>query len=331
MTWKRHIDKPLRLIQLIWIAPLVMGAAGMLKGCGAGTASAVAANDTAALARVFTPPAIPATIADPQARADYLALHWWDGVEMADNVATGANADSTMIESALPDWLDVLYHTSEDGLGKAVDRIAARKNIYYLLSGLVEKYLYDPNSPMLDEALFDRVLARVEASPALDEADKVRPRFLRGQLAMNRPGTRAADFEYELLSGRRSLMSSISADYLILYFYNPDCHDCRTVRGQLTASPAVASLTAAGRLKILALYPDKDLAAWKGYQSEIPAGWINARDPHGRVKDELYALRAIPTLYLLGRDKTVILKDATFGRIEEQLTKALLQDDEPPM
>ncbi len=303
---------------------LVLLAMGSVTGCGktgGGNQKGMQAEEkTFAGTGAFAPPEVPLVLTDAQARADYLALHWWDSACLFNSSIT---IDTTMIESALPDWLDVLHYTSDEGLGKAVDHIATqtacRKEVYRLLYDLVERYLYDPNSPMRDEELFDRILARIEASPSLDEADKVRPRFLRGQLAMNRPGTRAADFVYELPSGKRSSLSGIGAEYLILYFYNPDCHECRTLRGQLAGSPAVAALTARGRLKILALYPDKDLAAWRRYQSDIPAGWINAFDPHGRVKDELYAIRAIPTLYLLGRDKTVVLKDVSFGRIEAYL------------
>ncbi len=101
-----------------------------------------------------------------------------------------------MIEGALPDWLDVLRYTSGEGLRKTIDQMACNKGVYYLLYDLSERYLYDLNSPMRNEELFDRMLACIETSPSLDEADKARPRFLRGQLAMNRPGTPNADFAY---------------------------------------------------------------------------------------------------------------------------------------
>ena len=68
----------------------------------------------------------------------------------------------------------------------------------------------------------------------------------------------------------------------------------------------------AGKLKILAFYPDEDTQAWKAREAVIPPGWINARDASAGlvVKGELYAIRAIPSLYLLDGRKRVLLKDA---------------------
>ena len=42
----------------------------------------------------------------------------------------------------------------------------------------------------------------------------------------------------------------------------------------------------------------------------MPDNWINSYDKSMKMKnDELYDLRAIPTLYLLDQDKVVLLKD----------------------
>ena len=35
--------------------------------------------------------------------------------------------------------------------------------------------------------------------------------------------------------------------------------------------------------------------------------------------DEIYDLKAIPTLYLLDKDKKVVLKDVTFNQVENYL------------
>ena len=51
-----------------------------------------------------------------------------------------------------------------------------------------------------------------------------------------------------------------------------------------------------------------------------PATWYNGFDPDFIIRaDLLYNVRAIPSLYLLDKDKTVILKDAVTGRVLEFL------------
>ena len=43
----------------------------------------------------------------------------------------------------------------------------------------------------------------------------------------------------------------------------------------------------------------------------VPSSWINAYDAGARIsKEELYDLKAIPSMYLLDRDKRVLAKDA---------------------
>jgi len=65
-------------------------------------------------------------------------------------------------------------------------------------------------------------------------------------------------------------------------------------------------------LVILTIYPDQDLEAWQNYLPQLPAQWINAYNPGAQVKDNhLYDLKAIPTLYLLDANKTVLVKDGT--------------------
>ena len=69
-------------------------------------------------------------------------------------------------------------------------------------------------------------------------------------------------------------------------------------------------------MKILGIYPDIDKEVWRKNAKQIPLSWINACDPKGKIKDNnIYDLKAIPTLYLLDNDKKVILKDPAFKRL----------------
>jgi len=69
---------------------------------------------------------------------------------------------------------------------------------------------------------------------------------------------------------------------------------------------------------VLAVYPDADLSAW--LKAPFPPGWISGYDA-GKVitGNQLYDLKAMPTLYLLDKEKRVILKDAPIAAIEDWL------------
>ena len=88
----------------------------------------------------------------------------------------------------------------------------------------------------------------------------------------------------------------------------------------MLSSPLISGLQTNKKLKILAVYPDEDLEAWRKHIPDVPAEWINSYDNTVSLKnDEIYDLKAIPTLYLLDKNKKVILKDVTLNQLMEFL------------
>ena len=69
-------------------------------------------------------------------------------------------------------------------------------------------------------------------------------------------------------------------------------------------------------MKVLALYPDEDVALWKEHLSEMAKEWINGYDKNQTITHELlYDLSSIPSFYLLDKDKKVLLKDADWRQV----------------
>lgn len=120
----------------------------------------------------------------------------------------------------------------------------------------------------------------------------------------------------------KGTLYGIKSEYTLIYFNNPECHDCGRVHGYLVASKVFTTMLQSGRLKLLALYPDEDLGAWTRHKDEYPSSWIAARYAK-KVDREYYHLPAIPSLYLLDINKKVLLKDATVEAVEEYLRKVV--------
>ena len=71
-------------------------------------------------------------------------------------------------------------------------------------------------------------------------------------------------------------------------------------------------LSERGDLKVLVLYPDEDLAAWRDHLKDYPSAWINGYDKGKAITQQrTYDLRAIPAMYLLDAKKRVMAKDCT--------------------
>ncbi len=216
-------------------------------------------------------------------------------------------------------YVALLTTSADMAVDALTEKTANNKDMYYRIAGFIDKYSMEPETRQLDEDTYDHILGRMESSPWLEDYECAIPRSQRQRLAMNRPGTLAADFAYETPTGKRSLLSAIYAEYTLVYFYNPGCDGCSGVRGIMEYSPVITAMQSEGTLKILAMYPEDDMAVWKEHQANMPAGWINARDPRGVVRTRLYDIHTMPSLYLLDKDKTVILRDASLDKIEQHL------------
>ena len=70
------------------------------------------------------------------------------------------------------------------------------------------------------------------------------------------------------------------------------------------------------------VYPDEDVQLWKSHLHEMSNEWINAYDK-GQVLtlEHLYDLSAIPSFYLLDKDKKVLLKDVDWMDVQRFFAK----------
>ena len=92
----------------------------------------------------------------------------------------------------------------------------------------------------------------------------------------------------------------------------------------MKGTPHIDSLVQAGRIAVLNIYIDEDLAAWRSYMPIYPETWYNGFDPDFVIRtDVLYNVRAIPSLYLLDKDKNVMMKDAITERVVDFLNRAV--------
>lgn len=196
----------------------------------------------------FRLPDIPDTLRGA-ARAEYLALHYWDGFDFA-----GADIAAPEAEQAFVDFLGLLSRiASADGAFGALFGRAAGSDGLYRLMELCDRYLYEPWSPMRSDELYAAALRAFTESPCIAEIDKVRARQALERLSMNRPGTPAADFIYVDRGGSRHRLSDIEAPHILLFFHYPGCGECRRMKAALEASPIVGESLRRGRLVLLAV------------------------------------------------------------------------------
>jgi hypothetical protein len=286
------------------------------------------ADTTVVPHRGFIIPLVPVTLDTPGQRADYLAAHYWDNFAFNDTTYIHLPG---ITEQALVDFLDILPHADKSQacfsiaamLDKAAKEDPTAKMYAYFLTQL-RSYLYDPNSPMRNDEFYIPVVEYILKDSVSGQADKQRAGFDLSVMLKNRMGRAATDITYTRADGRSAMLYDLKRNYTILYFYDPDCQACTQTTAHMQNSPLLEGMLKAGILDILALYTGNDVNLWKNHREKIPELWINAYDRNFIIKDKLlYDLKAMPTLYLLDKDKKVLFKDVNVESIEQWLGKEL--------
>ena len=257
-------------------------------------------------------PAIPPTLRQPAERAAFLIARFWDAMDFSDP-AQARNAD--FLERNLVDFLSVFPHADpaahEAAAATLLQRAEADPECYRLLAGLLEKYLFSPDSPVFSEELYLLFLDRMTESEILPASLRRRLRFQQEALRKNRPGMPAADFAYETRDGdRTSLYGTAAGETLLLILYDADCAHCREVMDELREEPLLAQAVGAGALHVLAVCLDADRDALLRSSAGLPAAWTTGFETGAIYEDALYMIRSLPTLLLLDADRRVVLRNA---------------------
>lgn len=265
-------------------------------------------------ARTFPLPQVPSALNTPQSRANYLAQHYWDRYDFKDNTLIG-NKDVS--EQGFSNFISIMPYVTEREA--AFDSLAAHlmtntRMLSYFI-GLGEKYLYEPLSPIYDEALYILMLERLLLRQDLPAKERSNCRFDLKMAQKNRLGTVATDFSYVRKGdGKRGRLSDIRTEYTILLLGDPECDVCVAAKEELSASEAVGVLLRQKRLSVLSLCVMGKTAAWR--RSSVPAEWIDACDKNMDVMDKsLYEIRGLPVLYLLDGERKVLMKNVEPGQI----------------
>lgn len=288
----------------------------------------------------FPAVSLPGVISSQQEAAGYMAEHYWDAFADKDRtypsdslLSSGVRKEE--VEQRFADWLAILDMNDPVTAGTAVGRLCDKavscerkdtsSNVLETIAGLAEKYLYDPNSPMRNEEYYLYFARRLAVYEGYSSAQRSRYARQAEMCSLNRLGMVAADFRFADRNGRMHRLHEIKAPLTLLFFSNPGCEACMNIINMLKADPHVAAMISEGKLAVANIYIDEDIAAWRDYMPIYPDEWYNGFDPDLVIRGEnLYDVRAIPSLYLLDSEKRVMMKDAPEERVLSVLSNMMI-------
>lgn len=300
---------------------LILGSIFIITACGAGKAEKhndSGGSDSAVENQIIELPAIPSNLTDPDERADYLIIHFWDKADFTDEKLSH---DRAKMEQSLVDFYGILPLASSDSVASRGFEILLNKSFadeYALkvVTETTEDYLANPNSPMLSEDLYIIYLKAVLNTDKISDAQRARLEDRLEMVSKNRTGTRATDFSFEMPDGKYStLFSSLPENGdLMLIFFDPECETCEEILGKIKSDNQIAASIEEGTLSVLAVYSGDNMTAWRRKAATLPENWTVGINESQIEDEELYYLPAMPTIYILDNEGVVRGKDVQIGQ-----------------
>lgn len=256
-----------------------------------------------------------------QQKDSILIERFWDTYDFTDTIRLSSSATT---ERMLVDYLSQLSELTEERACENIRRLVLKTKVNKVVNRWflqrLEHHLYEPDSSLRNDSYYISVLEEVLTSGHLDGMMRIRPLYQLKMLKKNRIGIKAADFTFILSTGEFQKLWDISAKYTLLLFYDPDCIYCRQSMMELSESSVINSFLqhsglSLSQLALVTICTEGEMDAWKEYQQS-----------HGYdvrkvlTEKELYFLRSLPSIYLLGEDKQVLLKEpSSIGEVTSYL------------
>ena len=265
----------------------------------------------------FPLPEVPQMLVNPTDRANYVAVHYWDGFDFKNNALIGK---PEITEQGFANFISIMPYVTEKKEAFAVfaKRLAENVKMQEHLLEVSERYLFDNFSPVYDEELFLLMVNELLEQPKLSLAQSERLRYLREIALKNRVGRAATDFVFVQRNGKRMSLKEVKADYVLLYLNDPECSACKQIKEALENLEIISRWKNSGRMKVVSVCIEGKTTGWQNIPA--PEGWVDGCDVDRRLlEDDLYDLRNLPAIYLLDVDKKIMLKNATVQRLEQVL------------
>ncbi len=281
------------------------------------------------LVYAMSPPAVPDfDIPEDQTNKDSLKMslnykfyrdHYFDNL----NFSNEKLIRSPILQNRLGTYFNKILIQHPDSIipqiHTTVDKARINDEIFQYVVIFVLNNFLESKIMGMDEVFVD-VAETYYLSGEAHWADSVYLEKLRARVNKTKPnliGAKARELKMETITGEWVSLHETTAQYIILYFWEPNCGFCKK------ETPKLFELYRKYHdkgLEVFAIDTQGDRKQWDDYINEHEFDWINTWDPHQQSYFRYYYdIYSTPTIYLLDNNKIIIAK-----RIDvDQLSKML--------
>ena len=253
---------------------------------------------------------------DQRAQYEYYKAHFFDAVDFSDAalirtplIQSKLEQFFTRVVPALPDSVIVysknVVDLTQEGseIFQFVVQFLLNKYSDPKIMGMDAVYVYIADNYYLNGLAFwmeDNMLKSIRS-----RVETLRPLLL----GKKPPALKGL----ETPEGERIDVDDINAEFIILYFWEPDCSFCKTETPKLKS---VYDQLRNKNIEVVAVNTRLEKEPWEKFIVEHELNWINVFAPHD-VRNVLkdYEAFSTPKLFILDKDKHIVAKDIAVDQV----------------
>ncbi len=248
----------------------------------------------------------------------YYRKDFWESVDFSDKRLMR----TPVIRNKLNRYITDLTGQNPDSIKSSVDLLMDRVldyPVYYqfLANWVVFKYEPTKSTLMDSEAVFVHMIQNYFTYDRAfwNDSTEVYGLQLRAhEMAQSLVGLQGPDITSYGSDGKDKTLYDLTADYLVVYLFNPDCEHCKIESPQLVK---MWNETSRKEFDVYAIALDTDDTQWKNYISSMNMKWTNVHDPTNKTIYGKYFVNITPEIYVLNKERTIIGKNLKVSQIKE--------------
>jgi thiol-disulfide isomerase/thioredoxin len=263
---------------------------------------------------------VPAVVSNPDSvrwvlNYNYNKDHFFDNIDLTDERLLR----TPILYARLNTFFTNVVIQAPDSINKEIDKIIRKCEKNYKVFQFISVYLFNhfrESEIMGHDAVMVKLADDIYLSGKADWVSKEFKDDLKKQIDLIRPnliGKKAQDLVMDSYSGIFVSLYDIHKDFIILYFWEPDCGHCKEATPKLKAYYDKVKNQG---IEVFAVCTQSDKQKWTKYIEENKLTWINGWDPQRNSHfDVYYNVQATPTIYVLDKNKVIIAKKLSVENI----------------
>jgi len=258
---------------------------------------------------------------DPNFRFNYYRQHYFDNIDFSEP----AMLRTPVFAQKINEYLDKLTYKHPDSIIKSahfiIEKARANEDVFrYCVVSISNKY--ETSNIMGMDAVFVDLAESYYLTGQAHWADKEliekiakRVQELKPLIGDKAPNIIALDTNENVIP-----LYSLENEYVVLYFYDPDCGHCKKKTPELQQLYESKLLDMG--VEVYAASTNTDVEKWKEFINKFNLTFINVADPYTQSNFRAdYYIDHTPKVFILDSDKNIIAKKLDVEQIEEFLTK----------